>query len=95
MIGCISNKYKTTDIMTTGHSLGSISTILAFEIYYFMPQFNIIALTTFGSPRIGNAEFSKMFALTNIPSTRVTHYYDIVPHVPQEILGYEHISNEI
>ena len=91
----LSDKYKTTDIMTTGHSLGGIASILAFEIYYYMPQFTIISLTTFGSPRIGNADFSKLFSLTNIPSTRVTHYYDIVPHLPQELLGYKHISQEI
>jgi len=28
-------------------------------------------------------------------SYRVTHYYDIVPHVPEEFMGYSHISNEI
>lgn len=91
----LSNKYNTTDIMTTGHSLGSIATILAFEIFYYMPHLNVISLTTFGSPRIGNPDFSEMFSLTNIPSTRVTHYYDIVPHLPQKILGYKHISQEV
>ena len=91
----LSEKYKTTDIMTTGHSLGGIATIFAFEIDYFVPEFKMTALTTFGSPRMGNSEFAKWFDLANIPSTRVTHYYDMVPHVPQELLGYQHVSQEI
>ena len=31
----------------------------------------------------------------NYISYRVTHYYDIVPHIPEEFMGYSHISNEI
>ncbi len=30
-----------------------------------------------------------------ITSYRITHYYDIVPHVPEEFFNYKHISEEI
>ena len=36
-----------------------------------------------------------MFETYNINSIRVTHYYDMVPHVPEEFLGYRHISQEV
>ena len=44
---------------------------------------------------MGNPEFVKMFRKFNINSIRVTHYYDIVPHLPQERFGYQHIPSEI
>jgi hypothetical protein len=25
----------------------------------------------------------------------VVHYYDIVPHMPQELLGYHHVTTEV
>jgi predicted lipase len=91
----LKDKYKTTTIYTTGHSLGAISTILAFEIFYFYPEFVVELDATFGSPRIGNQEFVDAFKLTNTDTVRVTHYYDMVPHVPQELLNYKHVPNEV
>jgi len=46
-------------------------------------------------PRVGNEEFAKRFESYPIYSKRVTHYYDIVPHVPEEFMGYRHISQEV
>ena len=43
--------------------------------------------TTFGSPRVGNWEFVKAHAAYGLNSVRVTHWYDIVPHLPMEALG--------
>lgn len=88
-------KYKTNQIILTGHSLGGISTLLAVDIKNNYPRYQITSLVTFGSPRMGNPEFVKMFRKFNINSIRVTHYYDIVPHLPQERFGYQHIPSEI
>ena len=90
----LSNKYDTTNIIATGHSLGAISQLLVFDIHFEYPQYNIVQLVTFGSPRIGNKNFSSTFLNTNIPHQRITHWRDIVPHVPQEILGYYHTPSE-
>ena len=50
-----------------------------------------------GAPKDHNSAFSTSF--NNFSSSfthyRITHYYDIVPHVPEEFLGYEHVSDEI
>ena len=26
---------------------------------------------------------------------RITHYYDIVPHTPEELMGFLHLPNEV
>jgi len=46
---------------------------------------------------VGNPAFANSFNqyAHSFTHYRITHYYDIVPHVPEEILGYLHISNEI
>ena len=89
-------KYNTNQLLITGHSLGAaLSTLNAFDILYYQKDYKIYALITFGSPRVGNKEFAKRFESYNIYSKRVTHYYDIVPHVPEEFLGYRHISQEV
>lgn len=91
----LSIKYGTYKVLTTGHSLGSISTLLAFNIFYFYPKYYVDSDITFGSPRIGNQEFVNAFKYTNVNSSRITHYFDIVPHLPEQFLGYVHIPTEV
>ena len=91
----ISKKYNTQNLLITGHSLGgAISTLLSFDILCDNLPYKI-SLITFGSPRVGNQDFVDSFNKYNIYSKRITHYYDIVPHLPQEFLNYRHISQEI
>ena len=54
-----------------------------------------VTLINFGSPRIGNQNFVYDFFKYPITTKRITHYYDMVPHLPQNKLGYLHIPNEI
>jgi len=88
--------YPTYNILITGHSLGgALSSLAAFESVYLQnikPQ--KIELITYGSPRVGNNEFKHYMEVIGL-SWRTTHYYDIVPHVPEEFLDYIHISQEI
>jgi hypothetical protein len=88
-------KYGSNSLLLTGHSLGGISTLLAVDIKKYYPEYVIKSLVTFGSPRIGNPNFVKMLRELNITSSRVTHHYDMVPHVPEERLGYQHIPSEL
>lgn len=94
----LSDKYETSNVIITGHSSGgAMATLMSYDLateYKFL-DFRIQIAFTFGSPRVGNSEFSKSFHL-NVPSSyRVTHYYDMVPHVPQEFVSYEHVPSEI
>ena len=94
----ISLKYNVNNLFITGHSLGAaLATLLAFDIVSNNKynKINITSLITFGSPRVGNQQFVNLFNSHYINSFRITHYYDIAPHVPQEFIGYVHISREI
>ena len=88
--------YENYDILITGHSMGgALASLTAFELIYLQ---NIkpekIYLMTFGSPRVGNDAFKKYMNIIPL-SWRTTHYYDMIPHLPQEFLDYIHISQEI
>lgn len=92
----LSIRHNNSNIMVTGHSLGAaLATLFTFDIMYdnVYEDFNIHSLITFGSPRVGNKQFSDL--IKNITSFRVTHYYDMVAHIPFEFLDYLHISQEI
>lgn len=90
----VSEKYDAKDILITGHSLGgALSTLLAYDISQdTMYDFELI---TFGCPRVGNQRFVESLYTYGIKNTRVTHYRDMVPHLPQEVLGYIHAPSEI
>ena len=72
-----------------------MGTLLGYDIVTLFPEYDIKYFVNFGSPRVGNEFFVDNFHSYDITSYRITHYYDIVPHVPEEFLGYLHISNEI
>ena len=92
----ISIKYNTYNILVTGHSLGgALATLFAFDIMYNNQFYYIKYIITFGSPRVGNEYFSNYFYSLQSYSKRITHYYDIVPHTPEEFLNYHHVYNEI
>lgn len=92
------DKYNTRRLLITGHSLGAaMATLMSYDIITMFPTYELLYVFTFGSPRVGNSAFSSSFNnySKRITHYRVTHYHDIVPHVPEEFLGYLHVSNEI
>jgi hypothetical protein len=97
------SKHGTSRVQITGHSAGgSVATLHAFDIARgesSTPGLSLDSVVTFGSPRVGNSAFSEAhdeyIDQDSIPSWRVTHYYDIVPHIPEEILGYHHVNTEV
>lgn len=89
-------KYDTRRLLITGHSLGgALATLTAFDLLYAKAPFLVTDLVTFGSPRVGNERFAQYFEEFDVNVTRVTHYYDMVPHVPETFLGYEHVRGEV
>ena len=84
-------------LIITGHSAGSaLATFLAYDLLvegaFLCSNMNIY---TFGSPRIGNKEFVKSFVSLDVKHYRITYKKDIVPHLPQEFLGFVHIPHEM
>jgi predicted lipase len=90
------SKYGTRRLLITGHSLGgALATLTAFDLLYSKAPFVVDDLITFGSPRVGNEQFAQYFEQFDVRITRATHYRDIVPHVPETFLGYEHVRGEV
>jgi len=68
-------------IIGLGHSLGSICTLLCLDLSEFISNTNIECVT-FGSPKIGNAKFTKLFDSKILKSSRVVNDQDIVCTIP-------------
>lgn len=85
------DQYQTRRLIITGHSLGAaMASIMAYETQ----EDYDVWLVTFGSPRVGNRAFVQSLQSIEV-MYRVVHYYDIVPHTPEEALGYLHLPNEV
>ncbi|CAI5738018.1 unnamed protein product [Hyaloperonospora brassicae] len=88
-------QYPDALLMVAGHSLGgAVAAICAFELE-FIEMKPVAALYTFGKPRVGNTEFSAKLRNASMATYRVTHFQDIVPHLPPTWTGFEHTSEEI
>ena len=71
------------NVYITGHSLGAaMATIAASRI-----QDRVIALVTFGSPRVGNREFVNSLFVEHY---RVQNNCDDVTKVPFRVMGFDH-----
>ncbi len=77
-------------IRVIGHGIaGAIATLVSMDLVH--EGFTNVSLVTFGSPRVGNAEFAAYISDKLSSSTRVTHYQDFAPRYPNEA-EYVHIS---
>ena len=95
-LASLSKKYNTQQVSVTGHSLGATeATLMIYDLLYNYNQYHISHFYTFGSPRVGNNNFVNATAQFSDEQFRITHYYDIVPHLPEEVLDYFHLPNEI
>lgn len=56
---------------------------------------NSISVYTYGSPRVGNDKWTEIFDEQVKVSWRVVNRADPVPHLPDQVLGYEHLATEI
>ena len=84
--------------MLTGHSLGAAyTTLLAMAL--LQQGERELTVVTFGSPRVGNAQFvtfyEELLHKSNSLNWRLTHFADPVPHLPLEAMHFRHASNEV
>ncbi|KAK6018250.1 triacylglycerol lipase, partial [Ostertagia ostertagi] len=89
-------QYPEYEVWITGHSLGgSLASLAAsFLVGSGMAKPSKVKLVTFGQPRTGDSNFSE--TLNQLEYVyRVTHWRDIVPHIPMGPLGgYFHHRQE-
>ena len=61
------NKYNIKTLNVAGHSLGgALASIAAIQLHHEFPRLNICCYT-FGSPRPGDKQFSKLLEFASIP----------------------------
>ena len=104
---CISSLESSSDfrVAVTGHSAGgAVAMLHSYDLLHGDPSgtggnFTLSSVFTYGSPRVGNEAFSSrsndLMNAAQIPQFRVTHYRDIVPHMPAEKTGYHHVAQEV
>jgi pimeloyl-ACP methyl ester carboxylesterase len=83
-----------------GHSLGGALATLAAADLHTNRFFDVGALWTFGSPRVGDDQFASWLARSVLSGTgvthwRVTHASDPVVHVPPVSMGFAHVPTEV
>ncbi|KAL4479273.1 hypothetical protein ABPG72_011485 [Tetrahymena utriculariae] len=92
----LKKNYPQAPIIITGHSLGgALATLQAVDIKAQIPDFSI-KLVTFGSPKVGNSQFSNYANdfLKN-DSIRITNIKDIIPHLLFKFFDFYHTGQEI
>lgn len=92
----LNKKYPNAQIIVTGHSLGAALATLAYvDLYALFGEVDY--LYTFGSPRVGNDKFAAYASqqLGRGFKARITHYEDIIPHLPFSMWGFTHMDREV
>ena len=90
----LKRKYPIYKVIVTGHSYGaSTGQLIAMEL----AQVGIkVGLYNFGQPRVGDIKYAGFVNTIIKDYWRVTHYKDIVPHVPPiEVFNYYHSCREV
>jgi predicted lipase len=97
-VKALKTAHPTATYLITGHSLGgALATFAGVDIKTTLGVTTTMSMYTFGSPRTGNQAFSdfvfKQFSTQGYQ--RLTHYNDVVPHLPPTEFGFNHAGNEV
>jgi len=88
------NQFQTSTLYVTGHSLGAALGQLAAISWKLANPSITTNVYAFGTPRTGDSPFSTYYANTLDSYFRVSHWQDIVVHLPTQFLGFWHTPNE-
>ena len=87
---------KNHQVCCSGHSLGgALSMLMAYWIRRYLKRKPLVY--TYGSPRVGNQTFQKIYD-DNIPNTfRIVNQCDVIPHIPIALNGmlFRHCGREV
>ena len=95
----VENENGVTNILITGHSLGSaLATILAYDLSRYPLENKDLSITImgFGQPRVGNFKFATEYNDLIPCHIRVAAYRDAVPDIFfQNDVAYNHVGREV
>lgn len=90
-------KKQNKKIVFTGHSLGgALATLCGASVKNQLPDLHV-SVYTFGSPRVGNTQFSKVFDAVDV-SVRCVNGSDVVTNIPYAFSfwnSYTHVKGEV
>jgi triacylglycerol lipase len=91
------NKYSSgyTQIFITGHSLGGALCALAAVDVLNINSNLAPVVYTWAEPRVGHDDFVTFYNTHVNICYRVVNVWDVVPHLPPEIAGYQHEGSQV
>lgn len=93
-------QFSPPEIVITGHSLGgALATLCGLDLTLkpiSLPTVPI-KVVTFGSPKVGDGEFVKLFNRSVVNCFRLRVKYDPFPQLPPSLPGlrYEHVGQDV
>ncbi|GFR42703.1 hypothetical protein Agub_g3626 [Astrephomene gubernaculifera] len=82
-------------LVTAGHSMGgALAQLAALEAKLSYNKTHV-TVYTYGAPRVGNLAYQQLFNTFIDVSWRFTHNRDIVPSVPLQLMGFQHVAREV
>lgn len=91
-------KHRSYKLHLTGYSLGGSASAIALPIWAKVLRDNHLAnriqLYTYAGTRPGNVEFARYLESLDVPIVRYAKRGDVVPHFPDQNLGYSQVGQE-
>jgi len=88
--------YPNAELVLVGHSLGAaLATLAATDLYFTLNYAPNTYVWTYGCPRVGNIGYANLFDEVTYSTWRLTHWEDVVPHLPPMWLGFFHNIQEV
>ncbi|HZQ17214.1 MAG TPA: lipase family protein [Terriglobales bacterium] len=83
------------EILITGHSLGGALCALAAVDIVNVNQTLAPVVYTWAEPRVGHDDFVNFYNTHVNICYRIVNVWDVVPHLPPEIAGYQHEGSQV
>ena len=84
------------EILITGHSLGGALVGLATPDLLNQAAANLAPIVyTWAEPRVGHSDYVDFFNTHVNVCYRIVNVWDVVPHLPPDLAGYEHEGNQL
>ena len=84
------------EILITGHSLGGALVGVAAPDLLNQAAANLAPIVyTWAEPRVGHSDYVDFFNTHVNICYRIVNVWDVVPHLPPDLAGYEHEGNEL
>ena len=99
VLGCVMQHlslYPDTEVICTGHSMGGACAVhCAVDLRVRLGPSHPLQVYTFGSPRVGNHKYARMYDLFVPETYRVVYNQDVVVTVPKFLFYYKHVGVEV